>query len=322
MSGDHTRVLVTGGSGFLGSSVVRGLAEAGLSVTSADLRVPPESVPGVEHVVMDVTDRATVDATVAAARPDVVVHLASIVTPGKDSSRALEYAVDVDGSRHVLDACLAHGVRRVVVSSSGAAYGYHPDNGAAHDGWLTEDDPVRGNEQFAYSHHKRLVEEMLAGLRVSHPELEQVVLRIGTILGERVDNQITALFERPRLLKIRGSASPFVFIWDTDVVAIIQRAVTGPATGVFNVAGDGALTIDEIAGLLGKRTLPVPEGLLRAGLALGKWLGLTAYGPEQTMFLTYRPVLANDRLRSVFGYTPSRTSREAFDAWRTRPVSR
>ncbi len=317
-----TGVLVTGGNGFLGSSVVSGLAASGLAVTSADLRLPGAPVPGVDHVVMDVTDPAAVGTVVGAARPDVVVHLASIVTPGKDSSRALEYAVDVDGSRHVLDACLAHGVRRVVVSSSGAAYGYHADNGAAHGGWLTEDDPVRGNEQFAYSHHKRLVEEMLAELRRTHPELEQVVLRIGTILGASVDNQITALFERPRLLKVRGAESPFVFIWDTDVVAIIQRAVTGAATGVFNVAGDGALTIDEIADLLGKPTLAIPDPVLRAGLAVGKRLGLTAYGPEQTMFLKYRPVLANDRLKSDFGHTPSRTSREAFDAWRvSRGVS-
>ena len=309
-----TTVLVTGGNGFLGTSVVRGLAEAGLSVVSADLAPPGQPVTGVEHVVMDVTDAAAVEAAFAGRAVDVVVHLASIVTPGKDSSRELEHAVDVTGSRHVLDACLAHGVRRVVVSSSGAAYGYHPDNPA----WLGEDDPVRGNEAFAYSHHKRLVEEMLAELRVSHPELEQVVLRIGTILGEHVDNQITALFERPRLLKIRGAASPFVFVWDTDVVAIICRAVTSPVTGIFNVAGDGTLTIDEIASALGKRTLVLPESLLRAALGVGRRLGLTGYGPEQTIFLKHRPVLANGRLKDVFGYQPSKTSAEAFDAWRTR----
>ena len=147
-----------------------------------------------------------------------------------------------------------------MVSSSGAAYGYHADNPVP----LTEDDPVRGNEEFAYSHHKRLVEEQLAVLREEHPELEQVVLRIGTILGERVDNQITALFERPRLLRIRGADSPFVFIWDTDVVAIVLRAVTGPVTGIFNVAGDGTMTVREIAEALGKRTLAVPEPVLRA----------------------------------------------------------
>jgi UDP-glucose 4-epimerase len=49
---------------------------------------------------------------------------------------------------------------------------------------------------------------MLAEWREKHPQLAQTVLRMGTILGERVDNQITALFEKPRLLAIRGSDSP------------------------------------------------------------------------------------------------------------------
>lgn len=294
------KVLVTGGAGFLGRSVVAGLAAAGHDVVSADLRPP--------SVVMDVTSASQVSAVISDVRPEVVVHLASIVTPGPGSTREQEYAVDVTGSRHVLDACVAAGVRRVVVSSSGAAYGYHADNPA----WITEDQPVRGNEEFAYSHHKRLVEEMLP----SYPSLEQVVLRIGTILGRSVDNQITALFERRRLLKIRGAESPFVFVWDEDVVAIIQRAVTGPVTGVFNVAGDGALTITEIAALLDKPVLTIPEPVLRGALAVLSRIGLSPYGPEQTRFLQYRPVLSNERLKAVFGYTPSRTSREAFDEWR------
>ncbi len=310
------RVLVTGGNGFLGSSVVAGLAAAGHHVVSTDLAPPAHPVPGVTYVDMDVTDAARVTEVFAEHRPEVVVHLASIVTPGPGSTREHEYAVDVGGTRHVLDACLAHDVRRVVVSSSGAAYGYHPDNGAARDGWLTEDDPLRGNAAFAYSHHKRLVEEMLADLRLTHPALEQVVLRIGTILGERVDNQITALFEHPRLLKVRGSDSPFVFVWDTDVVAVIEHAVTSPVTGAFNVAGDGALTIDDIASRLGKRTLAVPEPVLKAVLAVGKRLRLTPYGPEQTMFLAHRPVLDNTRLKEVLGYQPEHTSAEAFEAWR------
>ena len=96
--------------------------------------------------------------TLAAHAIDSVVHLASIVTPGKGSSREFEYSVDVLGSQNVLDACVSTGVTQLLVSSSGAAYGYHADNPVP----LTEDCAVRGNEEFAYSHHKRLVEEMLA----------------------------------------------------------------------------------------------------------------------------------------------------------------
>lgn len=307
------KVVVTGGSGFLGTSVGAGLAAAGHQVVSADLR-PPSAIgvaAGVVPATLDVTDAAAVRAVLEEHRPEAVVHLAAIVTPGKDSDHELERRVDVDGTRHVIDACVASGVRRLVVSSSGAAYGYHPDNPEP----ITEDQPVRGSVEFAYSHHKALVEQLLADARRDHPDLEQVVLRIGTILGERVDNQITALFLKKRLLGIRGSRSRFVFVWDTDVVEIIQRAVTGDVTGTFNVAGDGALDLTDIAGRLGKRVLWVPDPLLRAVLGIGSRLGATRYGPEQTRFLKHRPVLDNTRLREVFGLTPSHTSAEAFDAW-------
>ena len=136
----------------------------------------------------------------------------------------------------------------MVISSSGAAYGYHADNAP----WLNESHPLRGNDEFAYSRHKRLVEEELARLRTEHPELRQTIFRIGTILGERVRNQITALFDAPRLLRVAGSESPFVFIWDQDVADAMAQAVITGRSGIFNVAGDGALTVREIAGLHGE----------------------------------------------------------------------
>ena len=310
-------VLVTGGSGFLGRSVVAALAKGNGSdgpVVSADLRIPDpdQRVPGVVYKSADVTDRAAIGDLIGGHGVGTVVHLASIVNPGRDTTAEEEYEVDVVGSRNVFEACLEHGVARVVVSSSGAAYGYHADNPVP----LTETDPIRGNRAFPYSFHKRLVEEMLAGYRETNPELEQVVLRIGTILGETVDNQITALFRRDRLLKVRGSETPFVFIWDEDVAAIIARAAGPGPPGIFNVAGDGTVTLDLIAGELGKPTIALPAWLIKTALLVGNWLGRTPHGPAQVDFLRYRPVLDNTRLKEVFGYTPKMTSLEAFTAWR------
>ena len=306
------KVLVTGSSGYLGSQTVAGLAaRADLAVIALDVREPATRLPGVTYEIADIR-APEVDAIVGRHRPDVVVHLASIVTPGKNSNRAFEYDVDVNGTRNLLQACVAHGVRRLIVSSSGAAYGYHADNPE----WLTESDPVRGNEVFAYACHKRLVEEMLAGYRASHPGLEQIIFRIGTILGPTVRNQITDLFEKPKILAIAGSDSPFVFIHDQDVVGAIQHGIDSKNVGIFNVAGDGKLTIFEIAERLGKTCRVLPAGLLKTALWVLKKLNLTQYGPEQLDFLRYRPVLLNTRLKEVFGYTPKLTSAQVFDLYR------
>jgi len=304
-------VLVTGAGGMLGRGLVAALTARGNNhVVATDLRLPAQPLPGVQHAVHDVRAPGLA-ALLRAQRIEVVVHLASIVTPQPGQDRRLAWQVDVQGTENVLQACLEAGVRRIVVSSSGAAYGYHADNPQP----LTEDCALRGNEAFAYAHHKRLVEEMLARWRHAQPTLEQVVLRIGTILGPTVDNQITALFERARPLAIRGSASPFVFVWDADLIEVLLHAMAAGPAGVYNVAGDGVLTLAEIAERMGKRCRTVPAWLLRAALGLARPLGLTRYGPEQIDFLRWRPVLDNTRLKTVFGVHPRHSSAQAFDRW-------
>jgi UDP-glucose 4-epimerase len=107
-----------------------------------------------------------------------------------------------------------------------------------------------------------------------------------------------------------------VFIHDRDVVGAIEHAIFGGPAGIYNVAGDGALGIREIAARLGKRCITIPPSLLRGVLAVLHPLGLSQYGPEQVNFLRYRPVLDNRRLKEEFGYVPRLTSAEVFDLYR------
>jgi UDP-glucose 4-epimerase len=306
-------VLVTGAGGYIGSQLVAALAaDRGgvVRIVASDVRPPADAdrLPGVAYEPADVrsTDLAEICRRHAT---DVVVHLAAIVTPGRQSNRELEYQVDVVGTENVLRACLAAGVRKLIYTSSGAAYGYHADNAA----WLSEDDPLRGNREFAYSDHKRLVEEMLAGWRNEHPELQQLIFRPGTILGARARNQITDLFDTRYVLGIRGAESPFVIIWDQDVVGAIRKGIHDGGSGIFNLAGDGVLTLREMAALMGKPYLAIPAAAVTGALWLLKRLALTQYGPEQVDFLRYRPVLSNRRVKEMFGYTPRKTTREVFE---------
>ena len=297
-----SRVLITGAAGYIGRLLGERLAE-GHSVLGLDVRVP-QGLP-FECQQGDIRDPALGELLRERAI-DVVVHLAAVLEDSGD--RARDHDIDVNGTRNVLDACVAAGVTQLIVTSSGAAYGYHADNPA----WLDEQDPLRGNPEFAYSDHKRLVEEMLADYRRRHPALRQLVLRPGTVLGEGTRNQITALFERKRILAIAGSDSPFVFIWDRDVVGAIAQGVESGAQGVYNLAGDGALSVRRVAAILDKPVRVVPAGLLRVALGLGHRLGLTPHTPAKLNFLRYRPVLSNRRLKQEFGYVPEKTSEQAF----------
>jgi UDP-glucose 4-epimerase len=310
-------VLITGAGGYIGRLLVEALAgdQPGLkSVVAADVREIPqdECLAGVNYITTDIRSPDLSD-IFRRFFIDTVVHLATIVTPGRKPDREFEYSVDVLGTENVLNACLEAGVKQLIITSSGAAYGYFPDNPE----WLDENDALRGNTEFAYSHHKRLVEEMLARCRREHPELKQLVLRSGTVLGATTDNQITALFEKPFILGLMGAASPFVFIWDQDVVGCILKGIFDDATGIYNLSGDGTLTMKEIAGLLGKPYVALPVSFVQSVLWVLKKLGLTQYGPEQVNFLRYRPVLSNRRLKQEFGYVPKKTTREVFEYYMT-----
>jgi len=303
---------ITGSGGYVGRELLRFLGgEPGRfrSILALDVREPDAEhrVDGVEYRTCDVRDPNIGD-FFGEFGVDTVVHLAGIVNPGKEVPRDVAYAIDVTGIENVLAACIHTGVGHFITTSSGAAYGYYPDNPVP----LHEDAPLRGNYEFAYSYHKRLQEEILARYREEHPALKQLILRIGTVLGERTDNQITALFEKPAIIGITGVSSPWVFVWDQDVLAAILRGIDDETEGVYNVVGDGTLSMREIAKLQGKPYVPMPASLIYGALWLLKKFNATQYGPEQLKFLRYRPVLDNTKLKNDWGFIPQKTTPEAF----------
>lgn len=296
------RILITGAAGYIGHQLGNRLA-TDLHVIGTDLRSRDDVDFPIQ--LLDIRDPALAD-LLQQQEITHVVHLASILQASPDRSR--DYDIDVNGTRNVLECCLKAGVGHITITSSGAAYGYHADNPE----WIDEADPLRGNPEFAYSDHKRQVEEMLADYRQCHPELRHLIFRPGTVLGAETRNQITELFMAPRILALKGSDSPFVFIWDQDVIGAMEMGLRQSKTGIYNMAGDGALSMTEIAARLNKPVRRLPVWLVRIGLQIAQWRGKPT-SPAQVKFLQYRPVLSNRRLKQEFGYPLSKTSAETLD---------
>lgn len=149
------RVLVTGGAGFLGINLIRYLTARGYHCVSLDIEefTYPDIRDRVTVVTGDTRDTDAVERAMAGA--DHVVHCAAALPLYPEADI---YSTDVDGTRNVLDAAKAHGVKRFVHISSTAVYGipdHHP---------LVEEDRVDGVG--AYGKAKIMAEEACLDARI------------------------------------------------------------------------------------------------------------------------------------------------------------
>ncbi|HEX2214718.1 MAG TPA: NAD-dependent epimerase/dehydratase family protein [Mycobacterium sp.] len=212
----------------------------------------------------DILDREAVDTLVANA--DVVIHLAFIIMGSREESAR----VNLQGTRNVFEATVAAArPQRLVYTSSVAAYGYHSDNPVP----ITESVPPRGSPEHYYSEQKAACEEALAEITAGS-ELEVYVLRPCIVAGPKAPaladampwNQLPGPVKRVAqalpLLKppFPDPGTPLQLVHHDDVAAAIALATTTSAPpGAYNIAGDGVVSMSEVAKRLGARPVPVPR---------------------------------------------------------------
>ena len=116
------KILLTGAGGQIGSDLITALGAQGHRLVATDLK-PRPSTDDIAWRALDVVDAAAVDQLIAEEAPEVVYHLAAILSATGEKNPALAYAVNQTGTWNVLEACRARGVRQLLFCSSIAVYG-------------------------------------------------------------------------------------------------------------------------------------------------------------------------------------------------------
>ena len=243
------RVVVTGGSGFIGSHVVEALHRRGCEVVSVDLNASQYAPEGVEALRLDVRDEAALREVLREV--DAVVHLAALVDARESLYEPSRYHdVNVGGTLALLKACRDAGVGRVVLASSAAVYG----NPARVP--VSEDHPLRPLNPYGAT--KVACEAYASAFHHSYG-LPVVILRIFNAYGPRQTRAYAgvvsifvrnALMGRPLVIYGDGEQTRD-FIYVSDVVRAIVAAVeSGVEFGVFNVGTGRQTSVNELARLV------------------------------------------------------------------------
>jgi len=301
---DRLSVAITGVAGFLGQRLLARLdAEQGVGrIVGLDVREPLRRTPGFEHHRVDI---ARQDLEPLLHGVDVVVHLAAVVDPIPDD--VLMERVNVVGTRRVLDAAAAMGVRKVVRASTTAVYGAWATNARP----LTEDAPLRPNPGFGPAVQACEVERLLHDWQHDHPDVTVTTLRAAPVLGAGATHLWARLLTGPGRVRVRGDEHPPVQVVHVDdAAAALALVVAEDHPGAFNVSADGWLSAEAAAALLPRPKIPpLPADVLRRALARTWASGVGDLPPSVVPYLVHPWVVASDRLEAL-GWSPAHTNEE------------
>ena len=264
----------------------------------------------------DVRDEAVLKEAFTGA--DVVVHLAFLIIGGnKETTRA----INVEGTLNVFRAAAAAGVQRFVYASSVAAYGFHADNPVG----MTEDWPTRPADRLFYAQEKAELEALLQEEAAAHPELALYLLRPPVVLGphtvgaKELPGPFGPLSRRfngrlpktPIPFPVLVPDHPLQFIHEDDVgQALLQCVVAAGPPGAYNIAGDGVLSIVDVAREVGLRPVAIPAGPTQLAARLASKLPLPSF-ISWVEAMSHPAVMDTTRAKTELGWQPQYTGLEA-----------
>jgi UDP-glucose 4-epimerase len=309
------RIVVTGATGNVGTSVLQALAGDSdiREIVGLARRLPRWQNPRTRWVQADVA-RDDLRATFAGA--DAVIHLAWLIQPARDGAE-LE-RVNVEGSRRVFQAAADAGVGTLVHASSIGVYSPGPSHPP-----VDESHPREGIATSFYSRHKAAAERALDAVEAAAGGLRVVRLRPALIFKRDAAAEIRRLFAgpllptpllRPELLPLLPLPAGLVVqaVHSLDVAEAYRLAVRNPdARGAYNIAADPVLDGATLGRALGARPVRVPPHVLRTLADLTFRAHLQPTPPGWLDMGLAVPVMDTRRAREELGWTPQRSATDA-----------
>jgi UDP-glucose 4-epimerase len=294
------RIAVTGSAGYLGQLLLPLLDRHGEVDSILGLDISPGRFSSPKYA-FRTADLRTADFKKLLIGVDVLYHLAFIVEPPREMSMRTIDEINIAGGRRVVEGALAAGVGKIVVASSIAAYGAHADNPVP----LTEESPLRPNQDWYYSRAKGMVESLLDEMQMRHPSVSFIRFRPSAFLGPSAGNSVSKHYASRILIGLkRGHRMDHC--WDGDVADAFILALSYPGSGIFNLAGGNPVTLEDAGRLLGKKVIYLPHPVVSMCIRMAASAGLVSRGFTDWVDVATRGsiIVSADLAKDRLGWKP------------------
>lgn len=292
-------VLITGVADYWGSRLANRLSdETGLHVLGLDNAEPPDRNDGLDFVMADVRNPALVE-LLASEKVDTVCHLKFIEKAERNQAA---YDQNVMGTMKLFGACTQAGVRKIILRSSTAVYGAHPDNSA----FLTEDMPLRGSRRYGTNRDLLEIETFVNGFIGQSPQTLVTVLRFANIIGLSADTPLTRFLKLPSPPVLLGFDPMFQLIHEDDVVEALAHVIVINRPGIFNVGAKDPMPLYRVLRLARKAPTRIFQPLAYQRLKLFRCNRIKPrrFVPIEWDYLRYPWVADLTLMRDELGFVP------------------
>jgi UDP-glucose 4-epimerase len=295
-------VAITGIAGNLGRALAK-LLHTETRVVGIDRRPFREKPKDIEHHQVDIRKKR-VEEVFRRGRVEALIHLGVMHDPRMPQAEA--HSFNVVGTQKVLDLCLRHGVRKVVVLSSANVYGPLPGN----PNFLPEETPLMAAAHFSEMADLIEVDMYAQSFMWRHPELETVILRPVNIVGPTVRNAPSNYLRLERPVTVLGFDPMVQLIHEEDVCGALALALRSGARGVYNVTGPGEVPLSAVLAELGRRPVPVPHFLVRSLVKRLFDARLSSFPPGEIDHIQYLCAVDGSRFARELGFAPRHSLRD------------